>query len=71
MKWFRIYWLDGTTNEVQGETIAKTFQTRWHAGAIAAVDFFEEIHGPKDPLNYKWDDQDHTWIKKEEENEMV
>ena len=43
MKKFRIHWLDGTTSVIEGDDIASAFNKHYSAGALRAVDWYEEI----------------------------
>ena len=44
MKTFRLYWLDGKTEIVEGETIAKAFSNAGYGGgAIRALDYYKEV----------------------------
>ena len=44
MKTFRIYWKDGLTQDIEGIDIADAFtRAGYGAGALAAVDWYEEI----------------------------
>jgi hypothetical protein len=43
MKTFVLHWLDGTTSEVQGNTIAEAFALGGYGGsAINTLDYYEE-----------------------------
>ena len=44
MKQFKLYWLDGTTEIIEGYSIANAFmRAGYGAGAVKALDWYEEI----------------------------
>lgn len=44
MKKFMLYWLDGKSEEVQGESISDAFRRAGYGGgAIQALDWYKEI----------------------------
>lgn len=45
MKRFKFYWRDGTSNKYLGRDVADAFtKAGYGAGALAALDYWEEIH---------------------------
>lgn len=47
-KVFKLYWLDGTTEEIKGCSISIAFMIMGYgSGALAALDYYEEI--PSEP----------------------
>ena len=56
-KTFKVYWLDGKEEKIQGDNIADAFtRAGYGAGAIKALDYFEEVKGKekKKCLEYYW-----------------
>lgn len=48
MKNFKLYWLDGTTEVVVGDNIARAMtKAGYGAGAIRALDYYKEIYQKK------------------------
>lgn len=44
MKTYRLFWLDGTTQDIQGESIADAFMRAGYGnGALRALDYYKEI----------------------------
>ena len=44
MKKFKLYWLDGKTEIIEGENIGNAFaRAGYGAGALNALDWYEEI----------------------------
>lgn len=48
MKKFKLFWLDGKTEEVTGETIANAFnRAGYGSGALGALDYWKEVEVEK------------------------
>lgn len=59
MKNFIIYWFDGTTSSIKGNSIEDAFtKAGYGAGAVRAVDFYEE---GTENTNYEYSKKEHTW----------
>ena len=44
MKTYILHWLDGTTEEIEGNSISDAFtRAGYGAGALRALDYYEEI----------------------------
>ena len=44
MKRFRLFWLTGTTEDVEGNTVAEAItRAGYGRGAIQALDYYEEL----------------------------
>ena len=60
MKWFTIYWLDGTTSCVCGESIEQAFNHAGYGGGCArAIDWYDEGIS----TTHWYDKQQKTWVK--------
>ncbi|HEY0088245.1 MAG TPA: hypothetical protein VGB37_05340 [Candidatus Lokiarchaeia archaeon] len=65
MKKFTIFWLTGKTEIIEGNTPVEAFNNAGiGSGALRAIDFYREGEKVDD---YKWDKENHTWIKIREE----
>ena len=61
MKKFRLYWLDGKTEVVEGSDIADAFsKAGYGGGAIQALDFYEN----GELQSYEWNAEEKTWRMK-------
>ena len=59
---FRLYWLDGTTEVIKGESFDKAFTNRGYTrGAIRALDFFS--YGEEQ--THTWNSKLHDWVPKD------
>lgn len=57
---FKLYWKDGTTEFVNGDTIATACAASGiQTGALEALDFYSQNPDEK----YEYDKFSHTWIK--------
>ena len=44
MKTYILHWLDGTTEEIEGNSISDAFtRAGYGAGALKALDYYEEV----------------------------
>lgn len=60
MKKFRLFWQDGKTEIVEGETLSKAFTAAGYGSdAIAALDFYTD----GEEQNYTWDSMINIWVK--------
>lgn len=60
MKWFTIYWLDGTTSCVCGESIEQAFNHAGYGGGAArAIDWYDEGIS----TTHWYDKEKKTWVK--------
>lgn len=58
MKKFRLYWLDGKTEVVEGNDIKDAFRKAGYSNvAIRALDF----HSQNESIEYKWDTDTQQW----------
>lgn len=65
MKEFTIFWLNGTTEKVTGETIESAFAAAGYgAGATSAIDFFSGVPGVEN--DYVWNKDERSWNKKDQ-----
>ncbi|HMW11081.1 MAG TPA: hypothetical protein PJ987_11625 [Bacteroidia bacterium] len=61
MKKFRLYWLDGKTEIVEGDDIADAFsKAGYGAGAMKALDFYDN----GELQSYEWNSVEKTWRMK-------
>lgn len=57
---YKLYWLDGTSELINGEGIADAFRKAGYSGgAMEALDFYSE--NPDD--KYVYDKVNHEWVK--------
>lgn len=58
MKKFRLYWLDGKTEVIEGNSIEDAFRRAGYGGgALRALDFYDD----GEELKYKWNSTNRTW----------
>lgn len=62
MNTFTFYFLNGTTTTLEGDTPNQAFSTAYGAGALKAVDFYDE--GPVSD-EWVWVKDEHTWHSKQ------
>jgi hypothetical protein len=61
MKKFRLYWLDGKTEVVEGATITEAFTNAGYGnGALKALDF----HDNGELQSYEWNAVEQKWRMK-------
>ncbi|QRE00149.1 hypothetical protein [Burkholderia phage BCSR5] len=59
MKKFILYWLDGKLEHIEGNTIAQAMGAAGYgAGAIAALDFYDE----STEVKWRWNAELKTWV---------
>ncbi len=61
MKKFRIYWLGGTTEVVEGKDFEDALKRAGLSKLMSMIDF--RVDG--DELNYTWDKETKMWVMKE------
>lgn len=68
MKKFRLYWLDGKTEIVEGNDIADAFsKAGYGAGAMGALDFYDN----GELQSYEWNSVEKKWRMKESHMEAT
>lgn len=58
MKKFRLYWLDGKTEVIEGDGIKDAFcRAGYGGGALRALDSYDD----GEELKYKWNSENRKW----------
>ena len=57
---FKLYWLDGKCEEIEGDSISNAFSNAGYGGgAMRALDFWSDS---PDKDNYEWDTNKKKWV---------